>query len=104
MFSSTEFAQTTFQILKSGKQECVFALTLCDPYFSHVFRMVNRNLTLNTGVSILSRDDENFFNLSHFNAKAQTDKVPAHKLLSADDAALNLKTSSRALVSFFQIM
>ena len=49
--------------------------------------MANKNLTSNTGGSILFWDNENFFNLSCFKAKTRTHVIVC-ELLYADDAAL----------------
>lgn len=58
-----------FPIRRGVKQGCVFAPTLFGLYFSYVFKITHNNLGTSTGVSVLSRDDGNFFNLLRFKAK-----------------------------------
>ena len=50
--------------------------------------MTTCNLASDTGVSLLSRDDGNYFNLARFKAKTRTQRVIVRELLYADDAAL----------------
>ena len=78
----------SFPINKGVKQGCVLAPTLFRLYFSYVFWVTNSNLVSFSGVSLLSRDDGNFFNLSRFKAKSRTQRVIVSELLYADDAAL----------------
>ena len=78
----------SFPIRKGVKQGCVLAPTLFGIYFSYVFRTAYSNLDSDTGVSLLSRDDGNFFNLARFRARTKTQKFVVRELLYADDAAL----------------
>ncbi|XP_069996592.1 uncharacterized protein [Penaeus vannamei] len=73
------------------KQGCVLAPTLFGLCFC-VFKITHSNLGTSTGVSVLSRDDGNFFNLSRFTAKTRIQRVVVQELLSADDAALCAST------------
>jgi len=40
-------------------------------YFSYVFKTVHASLDADAGVSLLSRDDGNFFNLAHLRARTK---------------------------------
>lgn len=77
-----------FPIVRGVKQGCVLAPTLFGIYFSYVFKVAYQNLDRTVGVSLLSRDDGNFFNLSRFKAKTKTQEFIIRELLYADDAAL----------------
>lgn len=57
-------------------------------YFSYVFKRAYEDLDNNTGVSLLSRNNGNFFNLSRFKAKTKTQQFVVRELLYANDAAL----------------
>ena len=78
----------SFTINEGVKPGYVLAPTLFGLYFSYVFRVTNSKLVSSTGITILPRDDGNFFNLSRFKAKSRTQRVIVSELLSADDAAL----------------
>ena len=57
-------------------------------YFSFMFQRAFHNLPDSTGVSILTRDDGNFFSVSRFKAKTKVQQFVTRELLHADDAAL----------------
>ena len=54
------------------KQRCVFDPTLFGIYFSHVIKTTLSKIDSSTGISLLSRDDGNFFNLKRFKALTKT--------------------------------
>ena len=76
----------SFQIIRGVKQGCVLAPTLFGIYFSFVFKTTNEDLDNTSGVSLLTRDDGNFFNISRFRAKTKTQRHLLRELLYADDA------------------
>lgn len=78
----------TFPINRGVKQGCVLAPTLFGIYFSFVFQRAFINLPNSTGVSLLTRDDGNFFSVSRFKAKTRVQHFITRELLYADDAAL----------------
>jgi len=91
MFAKVQFddhLSETFSIRKGVKQRCVLAPTLVGMYFSYVFKKVHANLNADAGVSLLSRDDGNFFNLARLRARTKVQKFAVHELLYADDATL----------------
>jgi len=65
----------------------VLTPTLFSIHFSYVFKTVHANLYADAGVSLLSQDDGNFFNLARFQARTKVQKFVVHELLYADDAA-----------------
>lgn len=77
-----------FPIRRGVKQGCVLAPTLFGMYFSFVFKQAYLNIDRSAGVSILSRDDGNFFTLSRYKARSKVREVVVRELLYADDAAL----------------
>ena len=78
----------TFSINRGVKQGCVLAPTLFGVYFSFMFQRAFNNLPASTGVSLLTRDDVNFFIVSRFKAKTRVQPFITRELLYANDAAL----------------
>jgi len=89
MFAKVQFDghfSEAFSIRKGVKKGCVPVPTLFGIYFSYVFKTVHASL--DAGVSLLSRDDGNFFNLARFRVRTKVQKFVVHELLYVDDAAL----------------
>lgn len=70
---------------KGAKQGCGLAPTLFEIYFAYVFKTALEHLDCNTGVSVLSRDDGDFFNLARFIANTETHRYVIRELLHAAD-------------------
>jgi len=68
-----------FSIRKSVKQGSVLAPTLFGIYFSYVFKTLHASLDVDAGVSLLSRDDGNFFNWARFRARTKVQKFVVHE-------------------------
>ena len=77
-----------FPIKRGVKQGWILAPTLSGIYFAYVFRTVCWSISDTTGVSLLMRDDRNFFSLSRFKAKSKVQEIVAREFVYADDAAL----------------
>ncbi|XP_067949704.1 uncharacterized protein [Watersipora subatra] len=77
-----------FPIKRGVKQGCVFAPTLFVIHFLYVFKVTDRQLCKSSGVSFLTRDDENFFNLARYKARSLTEKFVIKELIYAGDAAI----------------
>ena len=70
----------SFLINRGVKQGCVLAPTLFGIYFSFMFQRAFINLPTSTGVSLLTRDDGNFFSVSRFKVKTKVQHLIIREL------------------------
>ena len=75
-----------FPINKGIKQGYVLAPTLFGIYFSHVTKTTLSKIDSSTGISLLSREDGNYFNIKRFKALTKTHSLIIRELLYDDDA------------------
>ena len=77
-----------FPINKGIKQGYVLAPTLFGIYVSHVTKTTLSKIDSSTGISLLSRDDGNFFNIKRFKALTKTYSLIIWEVLYAGDVSL----------------
>ena len=89
-----------FPINKGIKQGYVLAPTLFGIYFSHVTKTTLSKIDSSTGISLLSREDGNYFNIKRFKALTKTHSLIIRELLYDDDAAALCASAPDKLQNF----